>query len=122
RRKFFLGKDLNANNIPDLSWFGPDGKEPRWTDPNLHTLCYQLDGSEESSEQGEYTLFIILNAGHNAQYIKLPILRGKMGWYRIIDTSLKSGEDFLESGKEILLDPPEYYISNPRSTVALLSK
>ena len=122
RRKFFLGKDLNANNIPDLSWFGADGKEPIWTNPSLHTLCYQLDGSEERSELGEYHLFVILNSDHNTQYIKLPELRGKMRWHRVIDTSLKSGEDILEGGKEMLINPPEYYIANLESVAVLLSR
>src|SRR3990170_4376180 len=122
KRKFFLGKDLNANNVPDLSWFGADGKEPIWTNPSLHTLCYQLYVSEDSSELGEYHLFVILNADHNTQYIKLPVLRGRMMWYRVIDTSLKSGEDILEGGNEMLINPPEYYIASYRSVVVLLGR
>jgi hypothetical protein len=39
-----------------------------------------------------------------------------------MDTSLKGGEDFLEEGKEIRLDPSDHYLVNPRSTVMLLGK
>lgn len=122
RRKFFVGKDLNANNIPDLRWFGPDGQEPKWHDSSLRILCYQLDGGEEKSELGNYQLFIILNAVYNTQYIKLPGLNNGQRWHRVIDTSLSGGEDFLENGREILINPSDYYITNPRSTVVLLSK
>ena len=44
------------------------------------------------------------------------------GWYRAIDTSLPSGEDFAEPRKEIALDPADHYIVNPRSTVVLLAR
>jgi glycogen operon protein len=62
RRKFFLGKDLDADHIPDIAWFGKDLGRLFWDDPELRTLCYQLDGGEERSELGHYQLFFILNA------------------------------------------------------------
>jgi hypothetical protein len=43
-------------------------------------------------------------------------------WHRVIDTSLKSVEDILAVGKEMLINPPEYYIANPRSVAVLLSR
>jgi glycogen operon protein len=122
RRKFFLGKDLDANHIPDISWFGKDLERPIWDDPELRTLCYQLDGSEERSELGHYQLFFILNADFRLQIVRLPELPGGQKWYRVIDTSLKEGEDFLDTGKEIRIDPPDHYLANPRSTVVLIGK
>ncbi|TAL22147.1 MAG: glycogen debranching enzyme GlgX [Nitrospirae bacterium] len=120
RRKFFLGKDLNADNIPDLSWFGTDGKEPAWLDQSLRTLCFRLDGGEEVSENGCYHLFFILNTDHAARYVDLPNNAPVKKWLRVIDTSLPQGEDFLEHGKEMPINPPDHYIANPRSVVVLL--
>jgi hypothetical protein len=40
----------------------------------------------------------------------------------VIDTSLKEGEDFLDPGKEIRIDPPDHYLATPRSTVVLIGK
>jgi hypothetical protein len=40
----------------------------------------------------------------------------------VIDTSLKSGEDFLDLGKEIRINPPDVYLANPRSTVVFVGK
>ncbi|MBI4654177.1 MAG: glycogen debranching protein GlgX [Nitrospirae bacterium] len=122
RRKFFLGKDLDADNIPDISWFGKDLNKPSWDDPELRTICYQLDGGEEKSDVGDYHLFIILNADFNPQSIKIPILNNGMKWYRAIDTSLKSGDDFLYAGREILIEPSDCYFANARSTVVLIGK
>lgn len=121
RRKFFSGKDMDADNVPDISWFGENLKKPFWNDPELRTLCYQLDGSEAPYELGDYHLFFILNADSNLHSIKIPQYQG-LRWFRIIDTSLESGEDFLGPGKEILLNPPDHYQANPRSTVVLLGK
>jgi glycogen operon protein len=122
RRKFFLGEDLDVDHIPDLSWFGKDLAKPSWDDPELRTLCFQLDGGEEKSELGDYHLFFILNADSNLQSIKLPQLTNGKQWYRVIDTSLESGEDFLEAGKEIRIDPSDHYLANSRSTVVLIGK
>lgn len=121
RKKFFSGKDTDADNVPDIAWFGENLGKPLWDDPELKILCYQLDGSEVPSELGNYHLFFILNADFNSHSIEIPQYNG-MKWYRVIDTSLKSGDDFSVPGREILLDASDHYRSNPRSTVVLLGK
>jgi len=121
RSKFFSGKDTDADNVPDIAWFGENLDRPLWDGPELKILCYQFDGSEVPSELGNYHLFFILNADFNSHSIEIPQYDG-MKWYRVVDTSLKSGDDFLIPGREILLDPSDHYRSNPRSTVVLLGK
>ncbi len=122
RRKFFLGQDLNADSIPDLSWFGADAQEPKWSDHSWRMLCYRIDGGEEMSDLGSYQLFVILNADYTVQNIHLPGCPVGKQWHRVIDTSLPAGEDFVDAGNEIRLDPQGFYLANPRSTVVLLTK
>jgi len=122
RRKFFLGKDLDDDGVPDLTWFSPDLGSPGWQDANARTVCVQLDASEDGSMEGVDRLFFIYNAHYDPQWVKLPQLPAGEGWYRAIDTSLASGYDFLEAGKEIPIDPPDHYLANPRSTVVLLAQ
>ena len=122
RRKFLLGVDRYADHIPDIDWFGKNLDTPSWNDPELHTLCYRLDGAEEESQQGNYQLILILNTDFRAQRIALPQHRPEMKWYRIIDTSLPSEEDFLDPGMEYPLDPSDAYLAQPRSTVVLLDR
>jgi hypothetical protein len=43
-------------------------------------------------------------------------------WHRSIDTSLPSGEDFLDAGQEVEIDPADHYIVNARSTVLLVAQ
>jgi glycogen operon protein len=122
RRKFLLGKDLDADGIPDLTWFAPEGGEPRWQDPEARTLCYQLDTSEDGAQLDVERLFFILNAHFEPRWVTLPPLGPGKRWCRAIDTSLAAGVDFAEPGAEIPLDPPDHYIVNPRTTVVLVAQ
>jgi hypothetical protein len=45
-----------------------------------------------------------------------------MRWYRAIDTALAAGADFCAAGEEILLEPADHYLANPRSTVVLIGR
>ena len=123
RRKFFLGKDLDCDGVPDLTWFAPDGGPPVWDDPERRTLCYQLDASEDPSDpRAGRRLFLILHAGDQIGPVSLPKLDGPLAWHRLVDTSLAAGEDFLERGSEVHLEPADRYLVNPRSTVVLLGR
>jgi isoamylase len=122
QRKFLTGMDHNANQIPDIQWFGLNLDNPDWDNYENRTLCYMLDGTEEKSDVGEYFLFIILNADFRMRNIMLPDLPNGRKWHRAIDTSLSSGEDFLDLGKEILMEPGDHYLADPRSTIVLVGK
>ena len=118
---FFAGKDFDADGVPDINWFDANLKKPNWDNPNQKILCYLLDGGEVPSELGNYYLFFIFNADERMFDIKVPKNINK-NWYRIIDTSLKSGDDFLTRGNEILINQPDVYFTKPRSVVVLSSK
>jgi glycogen operon protein len=122
RRKFFLGKDLDDDGVPDLTWYSPDLGTPRWQDANARTLCVQLDAKEGGPDLGVERLFFIFNGHYQPQWIKLPQLAADQLWYRAIDTSLASGDDFVDSGQEVRIDPTDHYLINARSTVVLLGQ
>jgi glycogen operon protein len=124
RRRFALGEDLDDDKIPDLAWFGSNGNGggPHWRDPEARTICLQLDASTERGELTGERLFLILNAHFESQRVNLPPLDNGGRWRRAIDTSLAAGVDFAEDGKEIPLDPAEFYIASPRSTVVLVGE
>ena len=121
-RKFFTGTDSNGNGIPDIQWFGQNLDEPAWSDPELRTLSYRLDGGEDPTGAGDYVLFVIFNADFLTQFTRLPSLPAGKRWLRVIDTSLEAGDDFLDEGQEVPIDPPDHYIANSRSTVVLFGK
>jgi glycogen operon protein len=121
KRKFFSGIDSDNDKIPDISWFGINLERPDWDDSSEKTICLQLDGSEEPSDAGDYLLFIIYNSDHNPKNIKLPQNEG-FRWLRVIDTSLSSGDDFCDVGKEVMLEPQDHYLANSRSSVVLIAR
>ena len=121
-RKYFQGTDLDDDSVADMTWFGADLGQPLWTDSESRILCYRLDGGEMASTLADYTLFVIFNSNFNVQVVKLPPADGKKLWYRVIDTSLTGGNECLDPGKEILLNPSDVYIANSRSTVVLIGK
>jgi glycogen operon protein len=122
RRKFFLGKDLDDDGVPDLTWYSPELGTPAWQDPNARTVCMQLDATEEGADQGVQRLFLVLNGDYRSQWVRLPQLGAGLAWHRAIDTSLASGDDFLDKGRELRIDPADHYLVNPRSTVVLLAQ
>jgi isoamylase len=52
----------------------------------------------------------------------LPELPAGKKWFRAIDTSLSKGEDFLDLGKEIPVEPIDHYLADSRSTIVLVGK
>ena len=88
RRKFY------GNGGAEIAWFGRDLDAPAWDDPELRTLSYMLGGRDGPR------LFIILNADHRSQGVALPPSADRAPWRRVIDTSLPSGQDFVEEGRE----------------------
>ena len=120
RRKFLLGQDLSYDSVRDITWYGPDLSPPAWDDPELRTLCCQLDGSEEPSEIGAYRLFVVLNSDWRMQGVRLPPLPAPQRWRRVLDTSLEPGEEWSEPGAEVVIDPMDYYLANERSVVVLI--
>jgi glycogen operon protein len=122
RRKFFLGKDLDDDGLPDLTWYSTTLGTPDWQDPNARTVCVQLDASEDGTVRNTERLFFIFNGDYELQRVALPPLEAERHWYRSIDTSLAAGEDFVETGHEVEIEPVDHYLANPRSTVLLLAQ
>jgi glycogen operon protein len=121
RRTFFTGRDDSGDLRPDIKWYDLNVEEPRWHEPELRTVAYQLDGAEAESGAGSYLVFVILNAHWDAALVRVPEPGADRHWYRVVDTSLPPGDDFRSRGEEALLEPQDRYHANPRSTVVLLA-
>lgn len=122
RRKFFSGKDTDGDLVPDIEWYGIDGGKFKWDDYENRTVCYQLDGSEEYSEVGEYLLFVIFNADYRNKIVTIPKPKNNMVWHKVIDTSAQSPNDFLVEGAEIRYETLDTYEVKARSSVVFITK
>ncbi|MGV9825585.1 glycogen debranching protein GlgX [Gordonia sp. NPDC003429] len=121
-RKYRLGADNDAGMVAELTWFGPDGNSPHWSDPAAHTLCYRLDTEDAYPDNPVSSLYFILNADYNNAWIVLPELPDGHSWHRVVDTCLPAGEDFAEPGAEVLIDPDDHYLASARTAVILAGR
>jgi len=126
RRKFFYGRKIRDDEIKDLSWFRPDGKEMTdqdWRNPETRCLGERLagDAMEENDEHGcrvvDDTLLILLNAHYESVPFVLPAHRPEQRWELVLDTQDSSGR---REPPPVLED--DSYVVAPRSLVMLRIK
>jgi glycogen operon protein len=122
RGRFHRGLDTDGDAIPDIAWFGTDLDDVSWGDPNGRTLCYRLDGKEAGEGAPDCLLFFVLNPGDELKRVRLPDVPQGLRWHRAVDTSLPAPMDFADEGQEVVLDPRDHYLVNPRSTLVLMTK
>lgn len=120
RRKFLLGRDLEDDGVPDIAWLGPDGGRPDWDDPDLRTVCYQLE-NRGASGRAEQVLFFVFHADWRLKKVALAPAPVGRGWRRVVDTSLPHPDDFADPDAAVRLEPQSHYLVNPRSVVVLIS-
>ncbi len=104
-----------AGRDPYLVWHGIKLHQPDWSDDSHYlafTLAYPL--------YSEY-LHVMFNAYWESLTYELPRLRQGHNWYRIIDTSLPTPEDFCELATAPLVKD-RYYQVEARTSVVLMAK
>ena len=80
RRKFFLGKDLDDDGVPDLTWYSPDLGSPDWQDAECAHSVRAARCERGRHRMSAWTgLFFIFNAHYEPQWIKLPQLGADRG-------------------------------------------
>lgn len=94
----------------DIFWHGKEVGKPDWT-PKSRFLAFTLP-----DPVGKYELYIAFNAQFDAATCQLPT---SSKWYRIVDTSQKPPQDFLD--KPILVKESTYTLPS-HSCIILCSK
>jgi isoamylase len=120
RRKFFMGRPIRGNDIKDISFFEPSGREmsdEAWNDPHVKALGVRLAGDmmNELDERGEPivgdTLLLLINAHWEEIHFTLPITRTGHVWETLVDTRdpdaplrvCRGGEQFPLFGRSLAL-------------------
>ena len=96
----------------DVRWYGL-GREPDLSHDS-RSLAFALHGAS----QGDHDLYVMINA--YSEDLDFNVQEAAAAeWRRVVDTSLESPSDFLESGNESPLQSSHYVVA-ARSTVILI--
>ncbi len=101
--------------VPVITWHGITLKQPDWGEYS-HTLAFELKCPKYDDH-----LHIMLNAYWKTLGFALPSLPKGERWYRIVDTSKPSPEDFCEPEVAPMIEGTTYAVT-ARSSVVLLAK
>jgi len=96
----------------DVRWYGLNGPADRSAES--HSIAFFLDGASQQDQD----LYVMINADAQDQTFFLQE-RKVEPWRRVVDTSLPSPDDFLETGREAPLGEPAYLMEG-RSVVILI--
>jgi glycogen operon protein len=117
RSEFFNGGDADRDSIPDIGWFGPDGKPMEWGLAENSLACL-LDGEEG----GDASFLLMFHAGPEPQEFRLPPAPGDGGWHLVLDTGLEAPGDFRDVGREPRLAQQDRYTLIGQSMAVLLAR
>jgi len=119
RSRFFTGQ-INRRGLLDIAWHGCRLYSPGWNDPSSHVLAFTMGGFAEAGSPEDVDLHVMLNMGWEDLDFDIPPLENRQ-WYRLVDTSLPSPEDFATPGEAPVISGNMYRVNN-RSVVVLLSR
>ncbi|MBI9099427.1 MAG: glycogen debranching protein GlgX [Spirochaetaceae bacterium] len=123
RPEFYLGKDSNFNNIPDITWYDRFGNIPDWEKIG-HCLAYRLDGTEADidSDKDDNDFYLMFNGSiKDHSFTICPPPEGTH-WFMSINTALPEGEDIPLFGNEKMIDEQTIYTVKAKSVVVLISR
>ncbi|MGK7896691.1 MAG: glycogen debranching protein GlgX [Xenococcus sp. (in: cyanobacteria)] len=114
---FRLEKSLamTKGNEPYLIWHQVELNQPKFSEDS-HNLAFTL----AYPKFGEY-LYVMFNAYWESLTYELPQLIPGHSWYRIIDTSLPTPDDFCELATAPLVKN-QFYLVEARTSVVLMAR
>jgi glycogen operon protein len=92
RRPMFLtGQPPIEGELPDVSWYGPDGQPMNWTEPLRSLTC--VLGTAGLTESAARPVMMLLHAGGDGQDFVIPSSVRRKPWKLFIDTAAEAPAD-----------------------------
>ncbi len=102
----------------DIHWHGPNGAPPDWNDSRVKMLGCHILGDGATSP----ALYLMFNAEATSASFVLPQLSDGHRWCRAVDTALRTPDDLVDPGDEVILDRQAAYEVQSRSSVILIAR
>ncbi|HEY8381036.1 MAG TPA: glycogen debranching protein GlgX [Microvirga sp.] len=113
RRTFLTGAPVPPDDLPDVLWLAPEGRELRdtdWNDPERRAFGMQIGNDAADGRR----LLLLINAAPEPTGFSLPRELSNKSWVQVFDTGLADG---VVRERAQVLDPGEPYPLEPRSVV-----
>jgi isoamylase len=111
RRTFLSGIPVRQGDLPDVSWFNPDGKGVDWSNGEAGLVCVfgapvhaeatDRSKADVSAQMSRHTMIMMNPVGQPREFV-IPELVRTIRWRKFIDTGVESPLDIYPA-----LDGPE---------------
>jgi glycogen operon protein len=91
RETFLTGHPHNPGELPDVSWYSPDGAPMNWGHPTQSLIC--VFGTTGLETPAAKHVMLLLHPGPAAQKFVVPADRRKLPWRTFIDTAAETPHD-----------------------------
>jgi isoamylase len=91
RETFLTGHPHNPGELPDVSWYSPDGLPMDWSRATQSFIC--VFGTTGLETPAAKHVMLLLHPGHTTQKFVIPAELRKLPWKTFIDTGSESPRD-----------------------------
>jgi glycogen operon protein len=118
RWKYMTSEESETPLLRNITWHGV---KPRQADfsGSSRFIAWTLEAFQ-TDQRSDVPIYVASNAFWEPLTIEFPEVEGKR-WYRVVDTSLPTGEDIVPEEEAFFLPETTYQV-RPRSTIVLVAR
>ncbi|MCH2114514.1 MAG: glycogen debranching protein GlgX [Pirellulales bacterium] len=91
RATFLTGTLLGDGELPDVSWYSPDGTQMDWDQPTQSLIC--VFGTAGIHDPAVRPVMLLMHAGQGSQAYVVPQCVRVLPWRQFIDTAADTPQD-----------------------------
>lgn len=118
RWRYMTSEETETPILRSITWHGVQPNQADFSDSS-RLLAWVLE-SFETEQRSDIPIYVASNAYWEPLTVELPEVEGKR-WYRVVDTSMPSGEDIVSDEEAHFLPETQYEIM-PRTTIVLIAR
>jgi isoamylase len=119
RRQFLQGAGPDKDRKPDIIWHGVKPGAPNFS-AKSKAIAYVLDGTQTGREP-DSDFYVACNAYFQAVAFGIPPAPTRRPWFRVVDTSLQSPDDLVDSADGLRVPVGCTYLMAPFSMLILMT-